>query len=528
MGRYVRSLVIHFSHGKTCSINYKVVSMNELAVGRGNKVVDLKEITDDLISSLKDIRKKGGSNTRIVNQKESRLSVRIIRDLSASNESQKLKIETYNRYMTRLRTKVRESGFKNVEFEKKCLVIAEKETFIKEDLIDIATSDYYQAKDKMKILIERLESESSSLNGKEKKNRDSLVKRLNEQCLLKIDSAILKKLVRTKVEHEDINEKAKERVDKYSDSSKDTVFDYKGIAELIPRLLTAPVTNDGWQLVALGIALATGRRQYEAIYLSTFEVANGRNIKITGFAKKKAGESNNKAITIPCLADPKLVIAAVKRLRESDRITALTKRMNATASYDEQNEILNNSAHKQLNECSSEILKPYLTDTDGQELTSIPFKLSRDIYINCAFIEYRLAGGQIKQQMFIKEQLNHVDIKTSINYMKMHPKEDVSKSDVKQVKAVKAKFVDRSEERINGLNEIFKLKAIKDRKPFLKALEFVIEKTAEDKNYVISTYNLRNAIPSEESKSGFKAIMSTPLIGDFVKIIKSKGLDQPL
>ncbi|PNG62218.1 hypothetical protein SC81_22800, partial [Vibrio vulnificus] len=87
----------------------------------------------------------------------------------------------------------------------------------------------------------------------------------------------------------------------------DRVYDYQEIVSLIPDLLTTTTAGDGWQRVALGVALATGRRSYEVFYLSTFEAKPGRKIKVTGFATKKAGEGEYESVTNTSLADPKLV-----------------------------------------------------------------------------------------------------------------------------------------------------------------------------------------------------------------------------
>nr|AKN40929.1 hypothetical protein [Vibrio crassostreae] len=59
-------------------------------------------------------------------------------------------------------------------------------------------------------------------------------------------------------------------------------------------------------------------------------------------------------------------------------------------------------------------------------------------------------------------------------------------------------------------------------------MEFVIDQVKADLTYTVSTYNLRNAIPSETSKSGFKPVIRPALIGEFVKLIQKAELDQPM
>lgn len=512
--------------------------MEKKAGGRGNKIVDLKSVTEMTLSEMQSFREDGKS-TREINQAEKRLANKVLKDLRGTdgrkNITQFIKIETFNRYVTRIRTKVREAGFTNPAYENKLSGIAEKYPQYSEEINAILGLGYYQAKASLKELIQQIK-EAETKDSKLK--RINLSERLTKQCLNEIDPKILSHLVRSDEEHQEKNNLAAERVERYQDAELDRVYDYQEIVSLIPDLLTTTTAGDGWQRVALGVALATGRRSYEVFYLSTFEAKPGRKIKVTGFAKKKAGEGEYESVTIPCLADPKLVEEAVARLRSSDRIASLIERIDQVDSYDEKNEILNNSVHKQSNDCASRVLGERIKTTDGKAVlewaeggkraTGVPFKLSRDLYVNCAYQEYAANGGKVKQDKFIRDSLHHADIKTANSYKKLHSKDDVTAKEVKQTQKIKAEFKDLSGERVEKLEELAGTKAITEKKAFIKAMDFVIEQVKADSTYTVSTYNLRNAIPSETSKSGFKPVIRPALIGEFVKLIQKAELDQPM
>ncbi|HCE2426746.1 TPA: hypothetical protein NGU09_004637 [Vibrio parahaemolyticus] len=512
--------------------------MKKKAGGRGNKIVELKEVTEDVINTMHGLR-EGGRETRTINQQEKRLADRVLRKLRGEFGHKKatefIKVETFNRYVTRIRTKIREAGFTNPVYRNQMIDMAEKHPELADRINSILAMDYYQAKAELKDFIQELKAKEAKGN---LPKRQIVSEIFSKQCLGKIDPHILKYLVRSEDEHKEKNSLAAERVERYQDADLDRVYDYKKIVSLIPELLTTSTSGDGWQKVALGVALATGRRSYEVFYLSSFEAKAGRKIKVTGFAKKKAGEYGRESVTIPCLADPKLVEEAVERLRSCERIATLTSRIDLVDSYDEKNEILNNSVHKQSNDCASRVLGELISTTDGKTVlkwteggkraTGVAFKLSRDLYVNCAYQEYAANGGKVKQDKFIRDSLHHVDIKTANSYKKLHSKEEVTATEVKQTQKIKAEFKDMSGERVQKLEELAGAKAITEKKAFIKAMDFVIEQVKADSSYTVSTYNLRNAIPSETSKSGFKPVIRPALIGEFVKLIQKSELDQPM
>lgn len=512
--------------------------MKNKAGGRGNKIVELKEVTLHVISGMHELR-DGDRDPRIINQQEKRLANSTLKKLRGEFGNKKatefIKVETFNRYITRIRTKVREAGFTNPVYKNKMLGMAGKYPELAGRINSILAMDYYRAKAEMKDLIQELKANEAKGN---LPKRQVISDIFSKQCLGHIDPHILKHLVRSDDEHKEKNNLAAERVERYQDADLDRVYDYKEIVSLIPELLTTSTSGDGWQKVALGVALATGRRSYEVFYLSSFEAKAGRKVKVTGFAKKKAGEGAFESVAIPCLADPKLVVESVDRLRSCERIASLISRIDLVDSNDEKNEILNNSVHKQSNDCASRVLGELISTTDGKatlkwtdggkRASGVAFKLSRDLYVNCAYQEYTANGGKVKQDKFIRDSLHHADLKAANNYKKLHSKDDVTASEVKKTQKIKAEFKDMSGERIKKLEGMAGAKAITEKKAFIKAMDFVIEQVKADSSYTISTYNLRNAIPSETSKSGFKPVIRPALIGEFVKLIQKAGLDQPM
>lgn len=496
---------------------------------RTNKIVEFKEIKEKVIADMQQARDEHPDETHRVTNRENQLAKSVISALSKKTKARGvLSLETYNRYVTKIRTAIKVEGFVHPSYIKNLGRIAKQHKKYSKRILRVAELPYSDSKNALFELIETIKHNATK--AKVEKTRKACAKLavdLKQKCLLNIDPAILKKLIRTEAEHDKMTEKADNRIKVYQDEASDKIYIYSDIVALIPELLSvSPASVQGWEKLALGIALATGRRSIEIFHRSEFSPAKGRNIKITGFAKKRGKQA--EAATIPCLADPKQIIDAVNKLRNYPRIANVAKRIDELKNEDERHEIFNNSVHQQTALLATKILGKHLTDRKGKALKSTgkmgfiaSLKDARDLYINCAYKEYKTAGGQLKISAFTQGNLNHEQIGTALSYLKFDTLENVNKSKVRKARAIKTEKANR----VEGLEKLLNSEKIQGRAPYFKVVNFVLEQVKADPDYIADTGKLRRAVPN--GKGGFKPIVKPQLIGEVVAILKGLELDYP-
>lgn len=501
-----------------------------------NQIVDLKGLISDVITGMSEARKHWGDNTGRITNRETQIASKALKLIHKKTKARgALAPRTINRYITKVRTAIKVAGFVNPSYTKSLGTLGEKNARYKKRIDAVIDADYKESKALLTLLIKDVKNNAEAARtAKSKRDLNKLHKELKNKCLPVIDPKILSKLVRSDDEHEERKASASKLIELYQDETSDTVFSYSEIIKLIPTLLAvSPASKNGWAKLALGIALATGRRSIEVIYKSKFAVAPNRTIKITGFAKKKNG-LENISVTVPCLASPALVVDAVNRMRNHSRIRDLNARADAANSNDEKSEIINNSVHAQTADTATDILGKLLQNTSGNILEPrgkmnriATLKTARDLYINCAFIEYKKSEmGNLKIDAFTRNNLNHELIGTALSYQKFQCSEEVSTNAIKKAQRVKSS----EDNRLDKLQSLAASDVITSRKPFVKAMNFIIGKVRADVDYIASTATLRKAIEAGKDENGnmkYKPICKTAIVGELVVILKEHDLDLP-
>lgn len=509
-----------------------------------NSIVDLKSISNSLISELWKCREERSGNVSRITNRETQLAkkaiAQLLRGKKVDGELITITGTTFNRYITRLRTQIRESGLKHPIYEKQLLKLADSNKKYKKRIVEIAEAPYRDSKRLMALLVEDLKQKESTLKTKKSKEAAKALRvQLSDKIAKVIDPAILKHLTRNDEQHSERKADAVERIEKYQDSDTDIQYEYSEIMALIPDLLTRRMGDSVWAEVALGVGLATGRRSYEIFYLSDFsqvkkqvkKQVKNQFISVSGFAKKRSLEESEQVIKIPCLADPKLVIDAVNFLRNHSRVSGVIERADLEVGYDAKNLTIQNSIHKQANIVASEVLGRLLSDKDGNELLDnsgdyskgVPFKISRDLYVNCAYQEYKANGGTHKIDRFTRDNLHHESMGTAVSYKKLQAKSEIEELDVKKARSVKIKKDNRGKDRLAALVEFSNSEVVTASKPYKKAMDWIIEKVKEDNSFKATNSSLRKAVPN--GKGGLKPIISPLLCGKLVELLKAENLD---
>lgn len=414
---------------------------------------------------------------------------------SSKTKSERLSLNTYNRYLTQIRMHIESLGYTNHRFE-----------------LDVkrAIKAYPNGKDffnsllgkDLKTVLKMISDYKKLHRDTKPENRTALMKGIRKELdNINARPEILKGMSMNGLLREDFRDNQAKSLE--INQVKPIKVNIEELRDLTLELLTTPSDSANYaQKLALGISLATGRRAIETCVVGKFW-KNGKSltsIKFSGVAKDK----NNKGdVIIPCLADPQLVIDAVENLRCTEYMQSIVEYMNSKIdSTDGYNRAFNDKS-RLLTNVASKIFeikfgkKPdSVIDRNGEKEVysrNWIFKDSRALYANRAFIEYKLqmnARGEIgfNSDMFFTDVLAHSDAKARDNYkvfeiVDAHVKK--IKSDLKPViLGRKTRVISTVEsisdandriERIEAFKDNKKLKRNADYKTFIKVMDKMLE-----------------------------------------------------
>lgn len=183
--------------------------------------------------------------------------------------------------------------------------------------------------------------------------------------------------------------------------------------ELSERLLLA----ERWDDLAIGVAMATGRRMFEVLYSMGIEVPDSEkfDVLIDGLLKgaQRTGLSfGGGQVLIPVLVDPYAVKAALARLRKVDRVKACIDAINEAGEIGTNGRAL----AVQLNRRAKAIL-PVLSQE--KEAKDWKFSDTRKMAWQAAYYFDKAAEDESGEHSiaYAKRYLGHTDIGTTEHYM---------------------------------------------------------------------------------------------------------------
>ena len=165
----------------------------------------------------------------------------------------------------------------------------------------------------------------------------------NDLSILEVHHILIRKLAPTRAQ----SAKRKKSISDSRMARKQhaTTISYMQIELVINKCLDS---NDFYEL-AVGIALATGRRAIECVHTGTFKVSRRKlDISFSGVAKKSATHAKGAKYIIPLFVESKKVISAVENLRSTNRYKSLKSDI-ASLYPDEQNIVINRRVAGGLN-----------------------------------------------------------------------------------------------------------------------------------------------------------------------------------
>jgi hypothetical protein len=288
----------------------------------------------------------------------------------SKNKENKLELSTFHRYLTKIKNTIRydvarHSDTLPASIDKLVTEYPQYSKLIKRLLTE---KDKHVNKVKVSILNE--------LNAMNKVDADNLYTDINELAKKGgIEHPIIKYLSLTPAQAA----RRKSNIDARLQERKTNKQSYN--LDFILELTTDSLKSNNFNELALGIALATGRRAIEVIYRGEFKAKSKNVLSFSGQAKKGKGVIA-KAFDIPTLIDTDLIIDAVSRLKATERYETILADIEHLADT-AKNDRINTIVARMLNHTAKRKLTP---DTDVKD-SPVKFKDTRVIALQVAILK---------------------------------------------------------------------------------------------------------------------------------------------
>lgn len=342
----------------------------------------------------------------------------------------KLKASSYRRYLTRLRNAVQAQNWRHHAIEETCRRMAKRhpeytpELHAMAEMTDIVPLRlaYKALKDKIK----RDGNEAAYLDVKAMKIDHEIMRHLNLPSVTRDQMAGHAAQI--------LEEKALNTID----------IGYHWYVATAAEMLSSSTFSH----LALGVAMATGRRAFEVLTQGRFKKAGEFELEFSGQAKQRLGVDYGSSYRIYTLVAADVVLAAIERLRSLPEGSSL-QGMDATE--------VNRRTAKTLN---------VLAKRTFNDETRV-FKDTRAIWARIMFethFKHDPRWAKKSAEVFWREMLGHEDLETQESYkqFKIHYEDEAPK-------AAAHKFASRLE----GLKTLDEHPKIKGRAGFERIHEWV-------------------------------------------------------
>ncbi|PSW48368.1 hypothetical protein CTM83_20245 [Photobacterium leiognathi subsp. mandapamensis] len=184
-----------------------------------------------------------------------------------------------------------------------------------------------------------------------------------------------------------------------------------------------------WEALAVGIALATGRRAIEVLIQGEFTKTGKYSLKFSGQAKERTGIDRENEFEIYSLIEADKVLSAIEILRSYPNIQAMFKELSEGRHY-QFNELVHNRTATHLNNFMRDMMRGAEMETGiGRDWV---FKDTRAIYAAICFklfFDTDKRWNNVDQDMFFQTLLGHSDPKAQAHYKQFKIKRAGSKWD---------------------------------------------------------------------------------------------------
>lgn len=318
----------------------------------------------------------------------------------------KLKPSSYRRYLTRLRNAVQAQNWRHHAIEETCRRMAKRHPEYTPELHAMAEmTDIVPLRLAYKAL-------------KDKIKRDGNEAAYIDVKAMKIDHEIMRHLNLPSVTRDQMADQAASRLEEKALNTIDIGYNWY-VTTAVEMLSSSTFSH-----LALGVAMATGRRAFEVLTQGRFKKVGEFELEFSGQAKQRLGVDYNSSYRIYTLVAADVVLEAIDRLRSIPEGSSL-QGMDATE--------VNRRTAKTLNVLAKRVFN---------DETRV-FKDTRAIWARIMFethFKHDARWAKKSAEVFWREMLGHEDLETQESYkqFKIHYEDE-------QPKAAAHKFASRLE-----------------------------------------------------------------------------------
>lgn len=363
--------------------------------GATRQKIELQPLIDKLIA---DVVKIDGDDSLSRSEKTKRigrladsLKVKLYED-KRRKEDDKLKASSYRRYLTTIRKAVTAQNWRHHSIDQALHSLAKHHPRYAEQLLDmVGLGD-----------ITALRMAHRDLLLRARQDRDDSAYAAFRA--MKLDHEIMRHLTLPAATAAQL---AADAVETLEIRATNTVeVNYHWLIETIQKLLTeAEIGHDGapkqnFSSLALGLALATGRREIEILKMARFEKVGEFELEFSGQAKRRGGVDYGESYRIYTLIKADLVLEAFAKMRAMPEVLELQHLDNTE---------VNRRVAKTLNTVAKRVL-----GSDERV-----FKDSRALWARVVFELYFSRDPRwktVNESVFWREMLGHEDMDTQESY----------------------------------------------------------------------------------------------------------------
>lgn len=363
--------------------------------GATRQKIELQPLIDKLIEDVKAIDSDDslsrGDKTKRLARLADRLKNKLYED-RRRKEADKLKASSYRRYLTTVRKAITAQNWRHHSIEESAQRLARHHQRYAEQLLSMASL----------VDITELRLAHRELLAQIRQDRDDDAYEAVKG--MKLDHEIMRHLTLPAATKAQL---ATDAVETLEHRATNTIsVNYHWLVETIRGLLAATeIRADGsvspfFSYLALGLALATGRREVEILKLGRFKKCGEFELEFSGQAKRRGGVDHGDSYRIYTLLQADIVLEAFAKLRAMPEVLELQHLDNTE---------VNRRVAKTLNTLAKRVF-------GSQDRV---FKDSRAIWARVVFELYFTRDprwAKVNETVFWREMLGHEDMDTQESY----------------------------------------------------------------------------------------------------------------
>lgn len=363
--------------------------------GATRQKVELQPLIDRLIADVKaiddDQELSRGDKTKRLTRLADRLKNKLYEDRRRKEED-KLKASTYRRYLTTVRKAVTAQNWRHHSIEEAAQRLAKRHPRYAAQLLGMVSLED----------ITELRMAHRDLLAQIRQDRDDDA--FESVKAMKLDHEIMRHLTLPAATKEQLASDALETLEHRATNT--VLINYHWLVGKIHELINASeIRADGtatpfFSYLALGLALATGRREVEILKLGRFEKVGEFELEFSGQAKQRGGVDYGQSYRIYTLLKADQVLEALAKLRSMPEVLELQHLDNTE---------VNLRVAKTLNTLAKRVF--------GSEARV--FKDSRALWARIVFELHFTRDKRwekVNETVFWREMLGHEDMDTQESY----------------------------------------------------------------------------------------------------------------